>query len=135
VITVSANTDVSLGDGETVIAHSFSGRTQEGVAGDRQQQYVIVVTAHVAGSGNANVTVSHPAEREWHVFALQHSQATEVADILKQLIRMDEHELQVVVDVRTNSLFIAGPDTVLEMVKEYLRVLDGLVGRKQPETP
>jgi hypothetical protein len=132
VITVSANTDVSLGDGETVIAHSFSGRTQEGVAGDREQRYVIVVTAHIAGSKTHSANVSHAADRELHVFTLHNSAATDVADTLKKVIPMQD--VRVVVDSRSNSLLVAAPDKVLEAVRELLRVM-GEGGRNQPETP
>jgi len=123
-ITISARTDVSLADGETVIAHSFDGRAQEGVAGDREQQYVIVVTAHIAGGLTmaARDDAAPEVDRKWTVYPLKVAVAAEAAKTLEELLPTLSRNI--VVDLRTNSIFVAGPDDVLEKVDAFLQLLD-----------
>lgn len=124
VITVTAQAEVCLQDGETVVVHRFDGRSQEGAADDRQQQHVIVVTAYIAAGRAVNTgqTSEPPAGRKWTVFKLQAADATVVADTLRKVIPI--RDLEIVADSRTNSLLVTGPEAVVGEVESILNLLD-----------
>ncbi len=67
------------------------------------------------------------------VFALQHAQATEVAEILKQVY--DQGPSKIVPDVRTNSVIVTGPDAQVQEIEALLLKLDEADGnaRVQPK--
>ena len=56
------------------------------------------------------------------VFALQHAQATEVAEVLKQVY--DKGPAKIVPDARTNSVIVTGPEAQLREIEALLLKLD-----------
>ncbi len=63
------------------------------------------------------------------VFALQHAQATEVAEILKQVY--DRGPSKIVPDARTNSVIVTGPDAQVQEIEALLLKLDD-AGQSKP---
>lgn len=126
VITVTAQADVCLQDGETLVAHSFDGRTQEGTGDDRQQQCVIVVTAYIAGGRAVDTEqlAEPPADRKWTAFKIRAADVTIVADTLRQVF--PNRDLEIVADSRTSSLFVSGPESAIGELEDVLNLLDAV---------
>ncbi len=75
--------------------------------------------ANVARSGSSTEFNSLAGSK---VFALQHAQASDVAEILKQVY--DKGPAKIVPDARTNSVIVTGPDGQLREIEALLLKLD-----------
>ncbi len=74
-----------------------------------------------------------PAVSAFKVFTFQHAQATEVAEVLKQVY--DRGPSKIVPDARTNSVIVTGPEKQVQEIEALLLKLDEADGnaRVQPK--
>ena len=70
----------------------------------------------------AEAAPAPPSATETKVFALQHAQATEVAEVLKQVY--DRGPTKIVPDARTNSVIVTGPEAQVREIEALLLKLD-----------